>query len=372
SVRCSRPREGFGRQTTSADPGSRADLTLVDRAVRELVCGSVLLARDVAYLALPKRREQGTGTKRQGYEAGVLDAPQPTHLLDHEKRVHPHVDRGGSAALGLFEPEDQRAVLGHVVRGVTERTGELRDELSLFVVEHRARAGRTGVATCGAVRVQDQSHSPKSCAIRARSTFPPETIETTRSPGRTAILPASSAAVAAAPAGSATSLARCARKRIPSAMRSSPITTMSATRRRMMSSGMVPAIGAARPSAMVSMRSSRTGFPASSARLIAAAPVGSTPTTRAPGRLAATATAIPALMVTMPRSRCSFDSLDTAKTAPRGLNDPVRWKFSALRYAAVPMRSDSERLEKSGVRWRTGPTTSRARSTSATVTGIAA
>ena len=82
--------------------------------------------------------------------------------------------------------------------------------------------------------------------------------------------------------------------------------------------------------------------------------------------------AFPALMVTMPRSRCSFDSLDTAKTAPRGLNDPVRWKLSALRYAAVPMRSDSERLEKSGVRWRTGPTTSRARSTSATVTGIAA
>src|SRR5438874_3996371 len=80
--------------------------------------------------------------------------------------------------------------------------------------------------------------------------------------------------------------------------------------------------------------------------------------------------AFPALIVTIPRSRCSLDSLETAKTAPRGLNEPVRWKFSALRYAAVPMRSDRDRLEKSGVRWRTGVTISRARSTSARVTEI--
>src|SRR5256884_3201662 len=234
----------------SVDPGSRRDLAFVDRAVRELVRGTVLLSRDVADLAFRKGREELAGAKRERHEAGMFDPPETTHLLDHEERVHPHVDGRRSAAPGLLESEDEGAVLGNVVRGVTERACELRHEPSLFVIQHGSRAGRPGIAARGAIRVQDQPHSPKSCAIRARSTFPPDTIETTRSPGRTAIFPARRAAVAAAPAGSATSFARCARKRMPSAIRSSSITTTSATKRRTMSSGMVPATGAAQPSAI--------------------------------------------------------------------------------------------------------------------------
>src|SRR5207302_1793817 len=207
----------------------------------------------------------------------------------------PHLDRRRAAPLGLLQSKNQRVVLGYVVGCVTEWTRQLGHELPLLVVEHGPRARWSGVAARGPVRIHDESHAPKICAIRARSTLPPDTIETTRSPGRTGIFPARSAPVAAAPAGSATSFARCARKRIPSAIRSSSITTTSATRRRMISSGMLPAIGAASPSAIVSMRSRRTGWPASSARRIPAAPVGSTPMIRARGRLAATAVAMPAI-----------------------------------------------------------------------------
>jgi hypothetical protein len=52
----------------------------------------------------------------------------------------------------------------------------------------------------------------------------------------------------------------------------------------------------------------------------------------------------------MPLARCSGLSDRIALTMPRGLNEPVRWRFSALRYAVAPMRSPSERLVRSGVR----------------------
>ena len=54
-----------------------------------------------------------------------------------------------------------------------------------------------------------------------------------------------------------------------------------------------------------------------------------TPAARAAKAIACAA--LPALMVTIPRSRCSFESVEMALTAPRGLNEPVRWRFSALR-----------------------------------------
>ena len=139
--------------------------------------------------------------------------------------------------------EDQRAVLRNVVRGATERPGELGHDLAFLVIANRAGARRARVAARGAVRVEHEPHAPKICASRERSTFPPDTIDTTISPGRTAIFPASNAPVAAAPPGSATSFARDARKRIPSAITSSSITTTSATRRRTISNGMVPRLG---------------------------------------------------------------------------------------------------------------------------------
>ena len=77
--------------------------------------------------------------------------------------------------------------------------------------------------------------------------------------------------------------------------------------------------------------------------------------TFAPVALAAyaiAAAAFPALIVTMPFARCFSGRLASANTAPRGLNEPVRWKSSALRYAVAPIRSPRVRLVSIGVRWR--------------------
>src|SRR5678815_3371405 len=59
--------------------------------------------------------------------------------------------------------------------------------------------------------------------------------------------------------------------------------------------------------------------------------------------------ALPALIVTIPLARWAAVRPRIAFTAPRGLNDPVRWRFSALRKARAPMRSPSDRLVSSGV-----------------------
>lgn len=61
--------------------------------------------------------------------------------------------------------------------------------------------------------------------------------------------------------------------------------------------------------------------------------------------------ALPALIVTIPRSRSALGIVAIAYVAPRGLKEPVRWRLSALRNARAPMRSPSERLDRSGVRW---------------------
>src|SRR5207237_10679390 len=121
--------------------------------------------------------------------------------------VHAHVDGASTKAPGLLEPEDESVVLGNVVGRATERPGQFRDDRAVLVEQHRTGTGRPGVAARGAIRVEDQSatllHGAKTCRSRSRSTLPPETIATTRSPGRAFTAPAISAPVAAAPAGSA-------------------------------------------------------------------------------------------------------------------------------------------------------------------------
>src|SRR5436190_1332554 len=223
----------------------------------------------------------------------MLHLPATVHLLDHEQRIHPHFDIVHAPPAGLLEAEDERGVLRDVVRGVSKRSRDLGDQVVVGGQQGCTGAARPGIPAGRAVRVQDRLHAEMSSAKRFRSTFPPDTMLTTRSPGRTLIFPARSAAVAAAPAGSATSFARSNRKRIPSAICSSVTRTTSSTRRPTMSKPRVPAIGPARPSAMVLICSSATGFPASSARRIVGAPSGSTPTIRIPFFLAAAATATP-------------------------------------------------------------------------------
>src|SRR5205823_11001457 len=214
-----------------------------------------------------ERRQQLPRAKRERLHVGMFDLPRPAHLLHDQERVHAHVDLVDAAPPRLLEADDQRRVLGDVVRRRPERLRELGDDVAVAVEEDGARAGRPGIPARRSVGVQDGFHAAgaMSSANFARSTLPPDTIATTRSPRRTLILPVSRAAVAAAPAGSATSLARSARKRMPSAIVASESRTTSSTRRWQISRPRVPAIGPARPSAMVLIDVSATGLPASRA-----------------------------------------------------------------------------------------------------------
>src|SRR6476619_6973775 len=92
------------------------------------------------------------------------------------------------------------------------------------------------------------------------ATLPPETTATTFSPGSTSIFPARSAAVEAAPAASQASFARVYRRRIASSISASLTSTTRSTRSRTTSSAIVPAKGAARPSA-IEAGATGTGLP---------------------------------------------------------------------------------------------------------------
>src|SRR2546427_993555 len=207
----------------------------------------VLRARHVADPVFGERSEKGARAERQVLEPGVPDPPDPAHLLHHELGVQADVDGGRATPSCLLEAEDEGVVLRDVVRRAPEPARELRDDVAALVQQHRAGAGRPRVPSRGAVRVDDEAavlgHSASSCASRARSTLPPETIATTRSPGRARTAPPRSAPVAAAPAGSATSFARGGRNRTPSRMTPPPTPITPATRRRPISSATVPPMG---------------------------------------------------------------------------------------------------------------------------------
>ena len=73
-----------------------------------------------------------------------------------------------------------------------------------------------------------------------------------------------------------------------------------------------------------------------------------------PASRAAHATAcawLPAEIEITPRARSSSVSSAIRFSAPRTLNEPVRWKSSALKCASAPSRSESVAERSSGVRW---------------------
>ena len=76
---------------------------------------------------------------------------------------------------------------------------------------------------------------------------------------------------------------------------------------------------------------------------------------------------LPADQITIPRAFSSSESDASFFSTPRGLNEPVFWKSSALRNTFGP----SVLEESIGVRWRRPRISSRARSMSSRSTAIA-
>ena len=106
-------------------------------------------------------------------------------------------------------------------------------------------------------------------------------------------------------------------------------------------------------------------------RLASALAIGAlagTKTSQRTPRAAATAASawawLPAEAATTPCAQPSSPSASSLADAPRTLNEPVRWRFSALRATMPPARSEIVRLESTGVRRATRSTAARAASMS--------
>src|SRR5579883_640277 len=92
-----------------------------------------------------------------------------------------------------------------------------------------------------------------------------------------------------------------------------------------------------------------------------------------PSSRAAQATAwpwLPALAATTPAARSSGPSSESMLTAPRILNEPVRWRFSAFRTTSRPTSRESEAEPNTGVTCAWPPMRPRAASMSASVGAV--
>src|SRR3954452_25102112 len=94
---------------------------------------------------------------------------------------------------------------------------------------------------------------------------------------------------------------------------------------------------------------------------------------RAPTSRAAHATAwpwLPALAATTPAARCSAVSAEMRLYAPRTLNEPVRWRFSAFSCTSRPASRDSVSDRYTGVTRATPSRRARAASMSGSVGAV--
>src|SRR4029078_13248630 len=114
-----------------------------------------------------------------------LCLPSSAHLLDDELRVHPRVEIVDAAALRLLQADDETLVFGDVVRRHAEALRELGDDVPARVEQAGAGAREAGVPARCAIGIQDRLHPASSSAKRARSTLPPDTMDTKRSALRT-------------------------------------------------------------------------------------------------------------------------------------------------------------------------------------------
>lgn len=129
------------------------------------------------------------GAALQRNHVGMLDLPAPGHLLDHQFRIHPHLDRGGTEFGRRSETGDQSPVFGDVVGGDTEAFLPLRQNGAVCRVEHDgAVPGRPGVAPRPAVGLDDHpsdTHRPDSLV---RTKIAPHSGHRTTTSGAVAVM----------------------------------------------------------------------------------------------------------------------------------------------------------------------------------------
>jgi hypothetical protein len=88
----------------------------------------------------------------------VPDLVLAAHLLGDQLGVPHHLDLAGAELARTVEAEQQRAVLGHVVRGAPEQLRALCQHLARGRPHDAGGRRRAGVAAGAAVDVHDQLH----------------------------------------------------------------------------------------------------------------------------------------------------------------------------------------------------------------------
>jgi len=139
---------------------------------------AVLFAGDVEDLDLGELLEQGLGPVEEGDELRVLDAVLKKELIGEELAVafDGEMVRGVLQCLG--QAGQEALVLGDVVGGSAEETGEFLQDPVALVQQDGAKGRGAGVSPGSAVHVEGQAFSQ----IRIR---PQCSQETTSSPWRT-------------------------------------------------------------------------------------------------------------------------------------------------------------------------------------------
>jgi hypothetical protein len=88
----------------------------------------------------------------------VLDLVEALHLLCDQLGVPYHLDLAGAQLACPLQPQEERTVLGHVVRGRAEQLRVLGQDLARGRADDAGRRRGAGIAPRAAVDVHDQLH----------------------------------------------------------------------------------------------------------------------------------------------------------------------------------------------------------------------
>ncbi len=128
---------------------------VVERAVHECVGLRVPGARDRADRPGVELLELAQGLLVQRRHIRALDLVLAVDLLGDQLGVVDHLDLGGAQLTGALEAEQEAAVLGDVVRRMTERDRRLVEDVAVRRRHDGRRGGRSRIATGSAVHVDD-------------------------------------------------------------------------------------------------------------------------------------------------------------------------------------------------------------------------
>src|SRR5829696_5555363 len=131
---------------------------LIQSLVDEFVGSGVVLAAHRADGPFVETAQLSHGLGKQMLKTGMFHLVLPADLTRDELGVVHDLDLLGAKLAGELEPQQQRPVLGHVVRGLPDVELPLAERLALRARRDGGHRGRAGVSARPAVHVDDHPH----------------------------------------------------------------------------------------------------------------------------------------------------------------------------------------------------------------------